>query len=330
MSLQVLKSGLLDTIQDRGRFGYAHLGINPSGAMDTIALALANMLVGNPAETAALELHFPGPRLRFELPALFALGGGDFMPRLNGVPIPVHTPVAAGAGSVLSFSGIKNGARAYLAVRGGFRLEPWLGSRSTNRAAGAGGFQGRALQTGDLLAFEPLPELEKITAGRRQRVSSWSLNTSGFYPPGPTMRFCAGPEYDWLDTRSKHLLENNDWLITPQSDRMGYRMQGAPLQMAEKQDLISSVVTPGTLQLLPNGSFIILMADSQTTGGYPRVGQLITADLPGLAQMLPGQHIRLCPVDPATAFATLRQQDQLLRKLQWSCTLRLKGYGLEG
>ncbi|MBK6932933.1 MAG: hypothetical protein IPH12_19515 [Saprospirales bacterium] len=117
MSLQVLKSGLLDTIQDRGRFGYAHLGINPSGAMDTIALALANMLVGNPAETAALELHFPGPRLRFELPALFALGGGDFMPRLNGVPIPVHTPVAAGAGSVLSFSGIKT-APAHTSLSG--------------------------------------------------------------------------------------------------------------------------------------------------------------------------------------------------------------------
>ncbi|MBL7774761.1 MAG: biotin-dependent carboxyltransferase family protein, partial [Saprospiraceae bacterium] len=148
MSLRVEKAGLLDTVQDAGRYGFACQGINPSGAMDPAALALANFLVGNAAETAALECHFPAPALRFEQAVLFALSGADFNPVLNGVPVAVHRPLWAPAGALLQFKKRNTGARGYLAVRGGFDLPAWLGSRSTNRAARAGGFEGRALRPG--------------------------------------------------------------------------------------------------------------------------------------------------------------------------------------
>ena len=324
MSLLVLKPGLLDTIQDQGRFGHAQEGINPAGAMDTAALAVANFLVGNPGDMAALELHFPGPSLRFETPTLFALSGGDFSAQLDGNSIPMQAPVLAGAGSTLTFVKAQTGVRGYLAVQGGFELEPWLGSQSTNLVAGAGGSEGRALKADDILNFAGKTNPPNMDGQQHFQVLPWKVDTDWLYPAEQPLRFIPGPEYELLDAESKDFFEQSDWLITPQSDRMGYLMRGPVLQLTKAEELVSAAVVPGTIQLLPSGNFIILMADCQTTGGYPRIGQIIQADMPRLAQLPPGQRLQLQQVSLDAAFKAQQEVDQRLRKLQWSCTLRLK------
>lgn len=319
MSLLVLKPGLLDSIQDRGRFGYAHLGINPSGAMDPAALAVANLLAGNDTGEAALEMHFPAPVLRVESDALFALAGADFDARLNGLSVPVHTPLVVAGSSVLEFRKPVSGARCYLAVAGGFDLAPWLDSCSTHLAVQAGGFKGRALQAGDILPFRRQADLTAVLQGKSGLVLPWRANVAGLYPSGDALRFCPGPEYDFLSSESKKWLETARWKIARQSDRMGYRTEGVALDLTEPLELVSAAVVTGTLQLLPNGHFIILMADSQTTGGYPRVGHIISADLPKLAQMGAGTPFCLQQVSLETAMEAKYRQTAWLQRLAWGC-----------
>jgi len=317
MSLRILKPGLLDTIQDRGRFGYAQLGINPSGAMDTVALAVSNLLAGNAAGDAVLEMHFPAPALCFESNVLFALAGADFDARLDGQQVPVHTPVLVAAGSILEFRKPLSGTRCYLAVAGGFDLEPWLGSYSTHLAAQAGGFKGQALQAGDVLPLRRQADYAGVLQGKNSWVLPWKANVSGGYPSGDTLRFCAGPEYEYLTSESKKLLETARWKVAGQSDRMGYGTEGPALTLTEPLELVSAAVVPGTIQLLPNGRFIVLMADSQTTGGYPRIGHIIGADLPGLAQMGPGMSFRFEQVNLEVAMRATFKQAQWMKKLAW-------------
>lgn len=317
MSLRILKPGLLDTIQDRGRFGYAQLGINPSGAMDTVALAVSNLLTGNAAGDAVLEIHFPAPALCFESDALFALAGADFGARLDGQQIPVHAPVLVAAGNILEFHKPLSGTRCYLAVAGGFDLEPWLGSYSAHLTARAGGFKGRALQAGDVLPLRRQADYTGVLQGKNSWILPWKANVSGLYPSGDTLRFCAGPEYDYLTPESKKRLETARWKVARQSDRMGYRTEGPALTLSEPLELVSAAVVPGTIQLLPNGHFIVLMADSQTTGGYPRIGHIISADLPGLAQMGPGGAFSLSQVDLESAMEEKYRQALWIRQMGW-------------
>lgn len=328
MSFCILQSGLLDTIQDQGRFGCGHLGINPSGAMDPLALAVANVLVGNPYSEPALEMHFPAPALRFETAALIALAGADFSPTLDGRPVPVHAPVLAGRGSVLRFGRPVSGARAYLAVQGGFALTPWLGSCSTHLAAQAGGWEGRALRSGDVLPFrQEQPTAFSRSAGGN-RVLPWKADTRVLYPGKPVVRFVPGAEYAGLEPAAAARLESARWTITAQADRMGYRLLGPGLALQHPVELVSSAVVRGTIQLMPGGGLIVLMADSQTTGGYPRIGHAISADAPALAQMLPGQAFQFQLVQHRHAFEALRRQQTALRQLQWGCIFRLREAGL--
>lgn len=317
MSLLVLKPGLLDMIQDRGRFGYAHLGINPAGAMDTIAMSVSNLLVGNKPDEAVLEMHFPAPGLRFGSDAIFALAGADFDAHLAGQAIPAHTPVVAAAGAVLEFRKPLSGARCYLSVSGGFEMEPWLGSRSTNLAVQAGGFHGRALQTDDVLPFRRATDYGDILKGKKAIVFPWKADVKGLYPGDETLRFFPGAEYEFLTPESKERLETDPWKITPHSDRMGYRIEGPALARNEAVELVSSAVVPGTIQLLPNGQFIILMADCQTTGGYPRIGHVIGTDLPGLAQMRAGDSFGLQKVDLQAAVAAKAGQKLGLLRMRY-------------
>lgn len=326
MSLRVLKPGLLDTLQDQGRHGWAHRGINPGGAMDSVALAVANFLVGNQSNEAVLEIHFPAPRLTFESDALFALAGADFAARLDSRAVPAHTPVFASAGSILEFSKPASGVRCYLAIAGGFDVAPWLGSRSTHLAVQAGGFMGRALQSGDVLPFRRPADWSAALKGEKCRVLPWKANISGFYPAGNRLRFCPGPEYESLNTESKQLLEKARWKIGPKSNRMGYRAEGPALTLKDPLELASSGVVPGTIQLLPNGQFILLMADCQTTGGYPRIGHIISADLPGLAQMQPGDTFYLQSIDLEQTFHIKAKFNAGLRRLQMGCRLLANYY----
>ncbi len=302
MSLLVLKAGLLDTVQDLGRRGHAHLGIHAGGAADPVGLQVANLMAGNEPGAAALEMHFPAPVLRFEQAAIFALGGADFQARLDGLDLPVGAPVQAAAGSELVFRRQFRGMRAYLAVRGGFELEPWLDSYSTDLMAGVGGFRGRALQAGDRLPFRQMQANPAAS-----RVLPWRANVAALYPSDAAFRFLPGPEYNLLDAASRQLLETAEWRPGRRSNRMGCLVEGPALVLHEKIELVSSAVLPGTVQLLPDGAMLVLLADCQTTGGYPRIAQVVSADLPGLAQQRPGEGFRLQKIGWEAAQAAGRE-----------------------
>lgn len=322
MSLLVLKPGLLDTIQDRGRTGYAHLGIPMSGVMDPAALQLANALVANAPLEAVLEMHFPAPALRFETDTVFALAGADFDARAAGTPAPLNTPVIVRAGTELVFQRPKSGARCYLAVGGGFALEPWLGSCSTDLAARAGGWQGRALQAGDRLPLRQAADYSAFLSGEGCRVMPWYIRPYRLHADSAGIRFLPGPEYGGLTEKSQQLLETAHWPIAPKSDRMGYRTSGPALALNAPLEMVSAAVIPGTLQLLPDGHFVVLMAGCQTTGGYPRIGHIIGADLSKMAQLRTGNRFRLEIVDMETAVAAACSQENWLWRTAYSAALK--------
>jgi antagonist of KipI len=312
--IQVVKQGLLDTIQDEGRYGYQHLGINPGGAMDRVALYLANSLVGNDLKEAAIELHFPASAFLFEEDAMIALSGADFGAMINDIPISINKPVLISRNSILRFTRPVSGARCYLAIRGGLVLERWLNSFSTHLKAEAGGLEGRRLQKNDRLPFKLTAHYEWLPDALEL---PWSADIRGLYPETNTIRILKGS--DWVDD-----ITCATFLITEQSDRMGFRLKGPAIHTAHTEERLSAGVTRGTIQLLPDGQLIILMADHQTTGGYPRVAHVITADLPALAQYNADQRFSFQLTDLDTATQLYNQQEQHLLLLQNACNLRLQ------
>lgn len=296
MSLLLQKPGILTTVQDLGRNGYRRFGVNPGGAMDRAAARLINILLGNDDNEALLEMHFPAAELLFEAKATFAVGGGDFSPKLDGDAIENWRPMAAKKGSTLRFGGKASGNRAYLAVAGGFRLENWLGSSGTNLAAQIGGIDGRKLDAGDRLGF-------RKKTGKNKSVDSRRISTSilPLYSRFPTVRIIAGPEVQSLDKRGRASLVNHDFSILNNSNRMGFRLSGEPISLSKPIEMISSAVGFGTIQLLPDGQMIVLMADHQTTGGYPRVAHVISHDLPLLAQLGAGDKVAFHLIEASEA-----------------------------
>jgi antagonist of KipI len=280
MSILVKKSGILTTVQDLGRFGCRSLGINPTGAMDISAVRLINTLLGNESEAPVLEMHFPAGEYVFEERRMFAVGGAEFDARLNGEPIDSWMPHTANPGSVLAFARRKSGNRAYLAIEGGFAVNRWKGSASTNLAGRFGGFEGRRLAAADRLEFQCLSSSPH--SGNRPRISS-SLTPR--YSSFPTVRIIAGAEFEVLSAASEETLLKGAFIVSNLSNRMGFRLHGEPLHLIQKVELLSSAVNYGTIQLLPDGQMIILMADHQTTGGYPRIAHVVTRDLPLVAQL---------------------------------------------
>ena len=292
MSLLITKPGILTTIQDLGRTGYRSLGINPGGVMDRTAAKLINTLLGNSENEAVLEIHFPAGEFQFEEECTFAIGGADFGPMFNGSDIPNWKTITASKGDVLKFSGPRLGSRSYLSVAGGFRIDYWLGSKSTNLTAEVGGYGGRSLAKGDWIEFvDP------------QIIAERALGPSMIprYGRFPTVRVIAGAEFDILTAKSELDLSGSGFTLTSDSNRMGYRLKGPPLHLLEKKELVSAAVTFGTIQLLPDGQIIVLMADHQTSGGYPRIANVVEVDLPLLAQLNAGDgaSFHLVPLDEA-------------------------------
>lgn len=322
MRLTIIKGGLLDTVQDAGRWGYQHLGINPGGVMDRFSASLANALLGNALNAPVIELHFPASTFLFDEACIVCLAGADFTPVVNDVSVPLHQPLFMEAASVLQFKGLKSGARCYLALLNEWRLPKWLNSYSTNVKAGAGGYGGRRLMKSDGVEFDPLP-LPKIKAGPFSSLS-WRYNTPPTVSNG--IEFIVGNEWNWLDTKSQTLFLNEPFTITPSSDRMGYRLQGEALRQKEAESLVSSAVSFGTVQLLPNGQLIILMADHQTTGGYPRIGHVISAHLPTLAQMKPGDKLKFGMMTIAEAEEKAATQQNVLRDVQTACKAKIQNW----
>ncbi len=308
MGILIRKSGLLATFQDLGRQGFGRFGVNPGGVMDTAAARIANALCGNGDSEAVLEMNFPAPEIEFTSASVFAVCGADLDARLNGSPIRSGCLQTATRGDVIAFPRRRSGAIAYLAVRGGFAVDEWLGSRGTNLAAEYGGFGGRALASSDEIEF------------REQHDSAPDLMASRTLSPistaFPTVRFMRGPEFDLLTNESADVLRKITFAITPNSNRMGFRLAGPKLRSKRLFEMISSGVNFGTIQLLPDGQMIILMADHQTTGGYPRIATIIPTDLPLVAQLAAGDKIGFHEVaidEAERLFFTFERDLNLLR-----------------
>lgn len=321
MSIQVIRAGIMDSLQDKGRFGFQQLGINPSGAMDLFSMEIANLLTGNAADEPVIEMHFPAPVFLFRSTALIALSGADFTAILNEEPIPLHQPVWVKKDDVLAFRSLVKGARLYLSVAGGFDIDPWLGSGSTNLVAAAGGFKGRTFAAGDEIPFRK--KWKDIQNGKR--VLPWKAGLV-WGNESDKIGILLGKEWEWLTDSSKEIFFNQSYQLSTQSDRMGYRLDHPSLELKYQEELISSAVNRGTLQLLPNGKIILLMADHQTTGGYPRLGHVVSAHQHILAQYRPGDPIHFRQVNQATAEQWINRQQQHLLQLQNACTFRLQEY----
>jgi len=326
MSLKIVKAGMLDSIQDMGRFGYQQVGINPTGVMDKFATAIANILVGNNYNEPVIEIHFPAATIFFEQATIIALSGADFNARINETQIPTNHPVIVNKNTTLQFHSLKNKSRCYLAIKGGMKLSKWLNSYSTNLVAEAGGFSGRRLLKDDILELNNGTNTYNLKDTDDFKILPWSANEDFGMHYNEEFLVMQGSEWDWLDNPSQEKFLKNPFFISHNSDRMGYRLASEPLHSATKTELVSSAVNFGTIQLLPDGQLIILMADHQTTGGYPRLGNIISAQLPILAQMKAGDKIQFKFTDHQAAENLILKQQQHLTQLEIACKLRLENY----
>ncbi|MGF6349052.1 biotin-dependent carboxyltransferase family protein [Variovorax sp. W2I14] len=316
----VQKPGLLASVQDLGRHGHRQLGICPGGALDVLALTLANRLVGNVDGAAGLELTMGGCEVRFETDTRIALAGDDFGALLDGLPLWPCWSVPVAAGQVLKLSGAnaagakKAGLRSWLAIAGGIDVVPVLGSRSTDLKAGFGGHEGRALRKGDKLRLGA----SRLDAAQRAR-KPFGLRGPDWGPEEAdgaiALRVLPGPEFEQFTLAAREVLWGERWRITSQSNRMGSRLAGTELKRKRAGDMLSSGVIPGTIQVPPSGQPIILMGDAQTTGGYPRIGVVIRADLWKLAQAPLNGKLRLVQVDIAEALAAWAGQQRYLAQV---------------
>lgn len=288
MTIKVIKPGLLSSFQDTGRHGFQHWGVPVSGVMDEAAHELCNVLVGNPRSFTTLEMTLQGPTLHFQAKALIALAGADLGATLNGEPFKPGMARVVPADSVLSFGKREQGARSYLAVGGGFLLPSVMNSSSTNTRGGFGGLRGRALQAGDLIpicsSFANVPRLANV------------MDPTG-HDDGQPIRIMTGREWAFFSEQSRQDFLTGSYTLTGDSDRMGYRLTGEALTLETPCELLSESVAFGTVQVPPSGQPLILMADRQTTGGYPRIAQVASVDLPRLAQMLPGDTLQFSLID---------------------------------
>jgi antagonist of KipI len=323
MSLTIIKAGIVDTVQDLGRFGYQHNGINPTGAMDYFSLKLSNCLLGKEMNEPCIEMHFPAAVIQFNIAAIICITGADFSPVIDKKSLPLNQPIAINRGTVLKFTSVRSGARCYLSLYNNFHLKKWLGSYSTNMKAGAGGFEGRTLRTGDVIGFEENATLNDYLQEKIFKVLPWKA-VPFKEAAAEHFKFIKGSEWDWLTEESKQVFVKNPFTVSNVADRMGYRLKGLSLALKEPKQLVSSGVTFGTVQLLPNGQLIVLMADHQTTGGYPRIANIISAHLLALAQSLPGSQVTFKMTDGNSAEQKLLQQYQYLLSVQYASSFNIK------
>jgi antagonist of KipI len=314
MAIKFIKPGMFTTIQDMGRMGYRHVGIGPGGAMDFFAASVANYLVGNDEKFPVIEMHFPAAEILVEQDALISITGANFTAYIDDAPAEMWRPLFIKKNARLSFKKNINGARVYLAIKGGMDADRWLNSFSTHTKVKAGGFRGRILAKEDTIALHaatPFITLENFP------YCTNLINT--VYQPMNTIRCIAGPEWDLVNDESQKIFYHSAFSITMQSDRMGYRLQGVSLGLRQPVELISSPVDCGTIQLLPNGQLIVLMADHQTTGGYPRIANVVSADLPKLAQVCINNELQFEITTIETAEEALFSLYQTLDSIKNNC-----------
>lgn len=321
MSFEVLKPGLLSTFQDLGRLQHQRLGIPVAGALDVNAHRLANLLVGNGAEMATLEMNLFPPMLKAHASCCVAFSGADMGPVVNDCQVPMNRPVVLRAGDEISFGTRTDGARIYMAVHGGFQLNSVFDSASTYLRSGIGGFQGRALKRGDVVDIhEPLSDVDLSVLAQDLWDVKIYLKSSLVKKKTPKLRIIKSAQWDEFTPESRADLITQPFKVTPVSDRMGFRLEGPTLKLSQPRQMISESVVFGTIQVPVGGQAIILMADRQPTGGYPKIAYVASIDQPLLAQLSPGDTFTFSLIDIAEAqkLDAKREQDfiELQRQLQ--------------
>lgn len=330
--IDVLRAGILSSVQDLGRTGYRRLGVAQAGALDALALEVGNRLVGNAPGEAAIEVTVGPAALRFTQPMRIAITGAQFNATLDGASVHTWWSLPVRAGQELLLHGPIRGMRGYVCVSGGIDVVPVLGSRSTDIGAGFGGLGGRKLRDGDRLPTRPAA----ARLGRAMAVDApafgvkapqWCRFAELAHEPvrrgkhaagaerATSIRVLRGPEYDTFGDEARTAFWSDEWCVTPNSNRMGYRLAGTTLEREREAELLSHAVFPGTIQVPGNGQPIVLMGDAQTTGGYPRIGVVIAADLWKLAQVRLGGAVRFVRSTREEARHALVEEHAYLRQI---------------
>jgi antagonist of KipI len=302
--IQVQSPGLLTTVQDLGREGFGPLGVSPSGAADPVSLRIGNRLVGNPESAAGLEMTLLGGTFLFPQATTIALTGSDFGATLDGAPLAPWNSTEVTSGQTLRVASTRSGARCYLSLHGGIIVNPFLGSASTHLLSGLGGYQGRALRKGDVLRLG-----REIAPFRKKTVDAQSL---GQLAPRKILRVTAGPQNDWFPQSSLRALYENTYRVAEESNRMGLRLEGHSIARESTDEMITEGVSLGAIQITASGLPIILFVEQQTTGGYPKIANVISADLHSLGQLRPRDEIRFEQVSWDAARTLFIEQEQLL------------------
>ncbi len=309
-TLKIIQPGMLSTIQDRGRYGYQRFGMPTAGAMDTFALRAANALLGNHDNAACIEATVLGPRIELLADTRIAVTGANVSPRLDGEPIPMWHAVPVSKGGRLEFRSPKDGMRAYLAVAGGIDVPQVMGSRATYMKAAIGGIEGRPLRAGDIL--NTLPS-ETVGPAILPAITDEEALT---YGSSHELRVVLGPQRQAFTQKGIDTFLSSTYTVSINSDRMGYRLEGEPIEHTDGPDVISDGTPLGAIQVPGDGQPIILLADRGTTGGYTKIATVISPDLSKVAQAMPGHAITFRSVSVEEAQAAYRAQEHLLRSIK--------------
>lgn len=331
MHVEILKPGLLTTLQDAGRAGFAHLGIGRAGAFDAPALRIANALCGNPAGACGLEFTLLGPTLRMDADLWLAVTGAPCTLRVDGVERAMWSPLHVRAGQTLALGPIRHGCRGYLAVRGGFDVEPVLGSRSADVNAHLGPWDGRALHAGDVLPLnrgQSRPSVRSPEREKHQRKvaltpfspfpAKWQLDPRPWFFDNPRepLRLLPGSHLECVTAAARDALFGDAFTVGVDSNRTGVRLAGPTMQLAHPLEMVSEGCVPGLVQLPPSGQPIVFGPEGPTSGGYPRIGQVAAVDMPRVAQLRPGDAVRFVPCTFDAALQALQKRERALCALE--------------
>jgi antagonist of KipI len=318
MNIDILRSSFLTTVQDLGRMGFREFGVSPGGALDSHALRVANLLVGNKESAAGIEITFGGVQLRFADERVVAWCGGEFDVRIGSISLPAGHAGFVRAGDVLIFNQPKTGCRSWLGISGGIDVPLVLGSRSTDLRANFGGLDGRALRDGDEVPLGGNSEHPKILIEklREQKVANWKPPHDWSSPAKhePVLHVICGSDSDRFNDVTIQRFTNDVFVVSADSNRMGARLEGPHLQRDHDVDLVSEGVAPGTIQVPPSGQPILLLGDCQTIGGYPKIAHVITVDLPVAAQLRAGDSVRFREISLAEAHRRLVERERYLEQ----------------
>ena len=323
MSITILKSGMMSSIQDLGRWGFQQYGVPIGGAMDKVSASIANLICGNDEKEAVIEMTLHGTEIMFNEQTYCALSGAGCRAYIDEVELPFNRFLDIPAYSIIKMKYHEVGCRSYLSVAGGLDIKKELGSVSTYASSGIGGIHGRNLLTGDIIHFKKsMHHINKSTfrsLSKNISVSPWKVqHVFPLNPQHSTINCIKGPEFDLFTQSSQEKIFTTDFTISTRSNRMGYRLEGEKFQLKENVEMVSTPVTSGIMQVTHEGDPIILMADAQTAGGYPRIARVCAADIPLLAQKRPGEKIQFSEISEEESEVSYTKMQEALKKVKMS------------